>query len=267
MSTSSPAPVEALAVDGFASLGPVLDGGALASLRGAVDGHLAGLSPAPHGIIVHNLWRRLPAVAAVLETGQLGRIAAALLGAEEVVLFQDHLIAKTAGAASPVAWHQDYAYWPLDRPAGVTIWIALDDAAEENGCLRYVPGTHRAGERRAAAFVAGAAQPARDLPVLEAEAEAEMAAGRVVAVPVAAGAAVAHDPLVWHMSPGNRTAAPRRAWSLSWILPAVRWAPGHAPHPYNLSVAAAGAPVEGAIFPRFGPRFGGFGFSGGPARP
>ncbi len=41
--------------------------------------------------------------------------------------------------ASP--WHQDQAYW-----GGVTkysVWIALEDATPENGCLRVIPGSHR----------------------------------------------------------------------------------------------------------------------------
>ena len=43
-----------------------------------------------------------------------------------------------------MAWHQDYSYWTRTKPiAHLTCWIALDDASEENGCLHYIPGSHR----------------------------------------------------------------------------------------------------------------------------
>src|SRR2546423_1120669 len=43
-----------------------------------------------------------------------------------------------------VAWHQDYSYWTRTRPmAHLTCWIGLDDATRDNGCLHYVPGSHR----------------------------------------------------------------------------------------------------------------------------
>lgn len=236
-----------LAERGFVRLGPLLEPAEIERLQDETAPFVGGGGPAGYGVIVHNLWRRVPYCAELVATGRFGARARELCGAAEVVLFQDHLVAKTAGAAREVAWHQDYAYWPLSAPAGITLWIALDDAREENGCLLYVPGTHKLGERRPAEFVAGATQPAREeLPPLEAKARAAEA----VAVPAAAGSAIAHHPLVWHMSGPNRTARPRRAWSLTFVDASVRWDPGHAPHPYRYALSPApGAPLEG--FPRF----------------
>jgi len=41
--------------------------------------------------------------------------------------------------ASP--WHQDRFYWHGSEK--ISVWIALDDATRDNGCLMVIPGTHR----------------------------------------------------------------------------------------------------------------------------
>lgn len=204
--------------------------------------------PSPYGILKHNLWREQETVAQLLGDGWLAALAGGLLEVPEVVLFQDNLVWKPPGAGR-IEWHQDYSYWPLDRPAGVTLWIALDDADAANGCLHYLPGTHRLGERQAADFIAGAGQPRRGtLPPLDWAAREHDA----VAAVAAAGQILAHHPLVWHMSPPNVSVGPRRALTLTWITPAVRWAPDHAPHPYTHAlVPTPGEPVRGELFPRF----------------
>jgi ectoine hydroxylase-related dioxygenase (phytanoyl-CoA dioxygenase family) len=38
-------------------------------------------------------------------------------------------------------WHQDYAFWQCTSPSLITAWIPLVDTTEENGCMRYIPGT------------------------------------------------------------------------------------------------------------------------------
>jgi phytanoyl-CoA hydroxylase len=43
------------------------------------------------------------------------------------------------------AWHQDEAFVPTRDRSLCTLWIALDAATVENGCLRFLPGSHRAG--------------------------------------------------------------------------------------------------------------------------
>ncbi|WP_425398990.1 phytanoyl-CoA dioxygenase family protein [Aeoliella sp.] len=47
----------------------------------------------------------------------------------------------------PTPPHQDNHYFQLSPPQVVTMWLALDDIDEENGALRYVPGSHRMGRR------------------------------------------------------------------------------------------------------------------------
>ena len=193
----------ALAERGYASLGGVLDASAVAELNrelGARD-----LARGEYGILANQAWTWHEGFAALVRGGRLAALARELLQTEEVVFFQDNLVWKPPGTTTRLEWHQDYSYWPLDAPRGVTLWLALDDADPE-----------------------------------------------AVAAPARAGELLAHDPLVWHMSPVNRSALQRRAWSLTWISAEVRWAPDHAPHPFHyLLQPAPGARVEGPWFPRF----------------
>ena len=45
------------------------------------------------------------------------------------------------GKATP--WHQDGQYWPIRPLATCSVWLAVDASNEENGCLKYIPGSHK----------------------------------------------------------------------------------------------------------------------------
>lgn len=53
------------------------------------------------------------------------------------------LFGKPARLGLATPWHQDGSYWPIRPLATCSAWIALDPASPENGCLRYLPGSHR----------------------------------------------------------------------------------------------------------------------------
>ena len=67
-----------------------------------------------------------------------------LLG-ENVIGWGSHFFCKMPGDGKRVAWHQDASYWPLTPSKAVTIWLAIDDAAVENACMRYIPRSHLLG--------------------------------------------------------------------------------------------------------------------------
>jgi ectoine hydroxylase-related dioxygenase (phytanoyl-CoA dioxygenase family) len=74
------------------------------------------------------------------------RMAAYQLMGEGFKFFHDQLFCKPAKHGGVVAWHQDFSYWTFTRPMNhLTCWIGLDDANHENGCLYYVPGSHKWG--------------------------------------------------------------------------------------------------------------------------
>lgn len=83
----------------------------------------------------------------VLDT-RIGRIAARLAGVQGIRLWHDQLLYKPpqSGAAGNIGWHQDQGYWQcLDSAAALTAWVALADVDEENGCMEFVPGSHKWG--------------------------------------------------------------------------------------------------------------------------
>ena len=61
----------------------------------------------------------------------------------DILLYNLSVWSKDANDTAFVGWHQDSTYFPLDPPVQVTAWIALTDSVEENGNVKYIPGSHR----------------------------------------------------------------------------------------------------------------------------
>ncbi len=62
------------------------------------------------------------------------------------VLFQDMALVKPKLFGSEKPWHQDCAYFNLEEGTTVVgVWIALDEATAENGCMHIIPGSHNEG--------------------------------------------------------------------------------------------------------------------------
>jgi ectoine hydroxylase-related dioxygenase (phytanoyl-CoA dioxygenase family) len=63
----------------------------------------------------------------------------------DLIMWGSQVFSKPAGDGLAIPWHQDGQYWPMRPLATVTVWIAIDPATRENGCLRVIPGTHQNG--------------------------------------------------------------------------------------------------------------------------
>lgn len=230
-------PAASFESDGVAGLGRVLDDDQLMAVRSEFSGILNVGVTGPYASIVHDGWRQSAELARLVP--HIGALTCASLGIPELVLFHDHLLSKPPGGAD-MEWHQDFSYLPLDRPDGLTLWIALDDIDAENGCLYYVLGSHLLGERRASWGLSGEDDPRAKLPPLEVNRDQTG-----VAIPARAGCALAHHTCVWHRSPKNRSSRPRRSWALSFVSPEARWSPRHAPHPRSaVEPRVEGQPIE-----------------------
>lgn len=100
--------------------------------------------------------------------------------------------------------HQDGYYWMLEPNEGVTMWLALDPVDEENGCVRYIPGSHRRGVREhSRTKTLGFSQGICDYG----------AADRAAEVPMRAqpGDLLVHHGLTIHRADANASERPRRA--------------------------------------------------------
>ncbi len=165
---------------------------------GLLDKHLT--EPFIHDLATH------PSVLAAVES---------VLG-PDFFLLATHFFCKYGEgdtAAKFVAWHQDVTYWGLEPPVAVTVWLAIDDADEENGCMRVIPGSHaaRIREHGTAAQSGNLLSINQEVPVSEAE-EAS-----AVNLPLPAGFASLHDGCLIHGSLPNASHRRRCGLTLRYI--------------------------------------------------
>jgi ectoine hydroxylase-related dioxygenase (phytanoyl-CoA dioxygenase family) len=205
-------------------------------------------SSTPETVLFHALgaWRVSPAFHDLLWVPAIVGAASQLLGGR-VRFWHDQLFCKPPRQGGVVAWHQDYSYWTRTQPmAHLTCWIALDDATEDNGCLRYVPRSHRwpllpitglAGRMGAIESVLTEEQRQAFVPV-------------PIALP--RGSATFHHPLMVHGSSENRSERPRRGAVLNFIRDGVRSASDE-PLLQGIPPVPAGEPLAGRFFPLLTP--------------
>lgn len=241
--------IERYSNEGYTTLPLTLSTERVTEICGALMPFQQQESTNAYGILRHNVYQEIPLLRQTIDDYNIGGLAAALLEVDEVTLFQDNLIWKPTGTSQSIAWHQDYSYWPLSHPRGVTFWIALDDTTIDNGCMRYVCGSHHWGECQPANFIPHQhTRHLHHLPPLTVDTNTH----RCHEVILQAGQTVAHHPLLVHMSHPNLSQRHRRGWSLTWIDSSVRWDPEHAPHPYPVfHPVKKGDTVEGNDFPRY----------------
>jgi hypothetical protein len=199
----------------------------------------------PNTVLFHALgaWRIKPGFHDVLWHPAFTGPASQLLGGA-VRFWHDQLFCKPAHHGGVVAWHQDYSYWTRTQPmAHLTCWIALDDSTRENGCLHYVPGSHRwnllpitglAGDMEAIRGVLDDAQWKQFQ--------------QPVAIELKAGEASFHHPLMVHGSFANRTDRPRRATVINALRDGVTSTTDE-PLMQGAPPIPSGAKVEGQFHP------------------
>jgi phytanoyl-CoA hydroxylase len=126
-------------------------------------------------------------------------------------LIQDMALLKPPFKGSEKPWHQDNAYFdwtPLEAVIGV--WIALDEATVENGCMQLVPGSHLAG-------------PSPHYHVRDCQLpDDRVATERIHVVPLKPGGALFFSALVHHGTPANLSAHRRRALQFHYVGPQSR---------------------------------------------
>lgn len=138
----------------------------------------------------------------VAEPTMLG-IVRRLLGTADVELYQAMALLKPPSGGREKPWHQDHAYFDLAIGTPIVgVWIAIDEATLDNGCMHVLDRGHGAGPRPHFAI--------RDWQLCD---TAMLGIGSV-AVPLAPGGALFFDGLLPHGTPTNRSERPRRAVQL-----------------------------------------------------
>lgn len=221
-----PAQADQFARDGYAVFENALAGPLLDLLRAECDAFVAredarmdaartdrlGLSHRGRRYFANECQRTAPALRTMLFSPAMAAICRATLG-DTAYFFFDQYVVKGPEGGLPFSWHQDSGYvvsngGPADHLPYLTCWCPLDDATEENGTVRVIPGSHRGGIR----------------PHLRDEDSNDLAIATTdegVTIAAKAGSVVAFSSLLLHATGANRSAAPRRVYLAQYTAEAM----------------------------------------------
>lgn len=134
----------------------------------------------------------------------------------DIVLWGSQLFCKPAGHGMAVPWHQDGQYWPLDPLATVTVRVAIEDSVPENGCMRYVPGSHKSKklERHEVTSEANVALHQQVSSIDETQARDDI---------LMAGQISIHDVYLVHGSNANRSDKRRSDYAIRYMPATTRY--------------------------------------------
>ena len=102
--------------------------------------------------VIFNPYDHSPALRELVDRADMVERAKAMLGGP-VHIHHTKLMGKPALEGTNQPWHQDYYYWQGNKPNQVAVFVCVDPSTEENGCLRCIPGSHRAGLREHHKFI------------------------------------------------------------------------------------------------------------------
>jgi hypothetical protein len=171
----------------------------------------------PNTVLFHALgaWRIKPGFHDLLWNPRFTVPASQLLGGA-VRFWHDQLFCKPARHGGVVAWHQDYSYWTRTKPlAHLTCWIGLDDSTRDNGCLHYIPGSHRWPDLPKTGLTGNMDSIQSVLT------DEQKRLFKPVAIELKKGESSFHHPRMIHGSYANRTDRPRRGTVINVICDGV----------------------------------------------
>ena len=155
-----------------------------------------------------NLWQTNEAVKEMMIDQQIGKMAAQLSGADGIRIWHDQALIKRPWA-NPTAWHLDTPFWSFSDRRAISIWVALDDATLENGCLFFIPGSHNIAGFDKITIVRNMDGIFDKYPQLR--------NSKPVAAPMKAGSCSFHNGLTVHGANANMTSGLRRAMTCAYM--------------------------------------------------
>jgi len=94
---------------------------------------------------IWNLTKYDPVFISLARHPKILDVVRSLIG-PDLKIYVDQTLCKPPRVGSAKPPHQDSAYWTtIDPPNLVICWIAIDDATEDNGCMRFIAGSHKNG--------------------------------------------------------------------------------------------------------------------------
>lgn len=155
-----------------------------------------------------NLWQTNDKVRQIMLDERIGKMVSTLAGTSGTRIWHDQALIKRPWA-NPTSWHLDTPFWSFNDRRALSVWVALDDATLENGCLYFIPGSYLhtsfenpgIGKNMDAIF---------DL-------YPELIKSKSVAVPMKAGSCSFHNGLTIHGAGANMTNGFRRAMTCAYM--------------------------------------------------
>ncbi|MCP4942487.1 MAG: phytanoyl-CoA dioxygenase family protein [Planctomycetaceae bacterium] len=129
----------------------------------------------------------------------------------DLILIMSHLIVKRPTDGLPVAWHQDNTYWHSVQGTDVcTVWLAIDDADTDNGCMNVIPCTQANHPNMKKISTGGEDLLGTTVAV------SQLQAGQAVPIELKAGDLSIHDSFIIHGSEANQSDRRRAGYTMRY---------------------------------------------------
>lgn len=175
----------------------------------AAAGGTEGISRANEITFTAYLAENDPEIMAFCRRKEFVDVTTAFLG-PDVDLYWNQAVYKMPEGEKQFPWHQDDAYTPVDPSPYLTLWLALNDATVENGCVWALPGSHAGGLVEHVQTPLGWACHSTDDP------------DQGVPIPVSAGSMAVFWSLTVHKSGANRSDGLRKAYIVQYAVAGLR---------------------------------------------
>jgi phytanoyl-CoA hydroxylase len=155
-----------------------------------------------------NLWMDNEKMRKIMLDERLGKMAATLAGVDGIRIWHDQALIKRPWA-NPTSFHLDTPYWSFSDTRALSIWVALDDATLENGCLFFIPGSHKTTKLSLAGIGKNIGDIFKQYP--------EFKSTKPFAATMKAGSCSFHNGLTIHGAHANMTPGFRRAMTCAYM--------------------------------------------------
>lgn len=155
-----------------------------------------------------NLWMINDTVRSFMLSPKLGQMLCRLEGVKGMRVWHDQTLIKEP-FGNPTAWHLDNPYWSFDSRHAISIWIALEDATPWNGCMCFLPGSHKLADFKTPGIGPNMRELFKTYP--------EMARIPTRPVPMKAGDCSFHNGLTAHGAGANMTHGRRIAMTCAYM--------------------------------------------------
>lgn len=128
---------------GFVQPFDVFGADEMAGLRSYIDGLMEDLGP-DGGYGINCYQARLSGLWDIATDARILDLVEDLMG-PDILCWASAVLSKKPHDPKAVPWHQDASFWALSPARTVTVWLAIDDADEDNSAMRFIPGSHDKG--------------------------------------------------------------------------------------------------------------------------